>query len=61
LQVKLARHTVERYRGFDQPEFRFDEVENPGNTEFGSKLLGPHRSFLPFAEIVIADCRPTGP
>ena len=46
LQVKLARHTVERYRGLDQPVFRFDEIENAGNTEFGSKLLGPHRSFL---------------
>ena len=35
LQVKLARHTIERDRGLDQPVFRFDEIENAGNAEFG--------------------------
>src|SRR3984893_15870902 len=47
LQVKLARHTEERNRGLDQPVFRFDEIENAGNAEFGGKLLGLH-SQLPF-------------
>src|SRR4029077_10910071 len=46
LQVKLARNSVERNRGLDQPVFRFDEIENAGNAEFGSKLLGLHRRFL---------------
>src|SRR5467141_3588795 len=60
LQVKLARHTVERNRGLDQPVFRFDEIENAGNAEFGSKLLGLHRSFLS-REIIIADCGAPAP
>src|SRR6202047_34522 len=60
LQVKLARHTVERNRGLDQPVFRFDEIENAGNAEFGSKLLGLHRSFLS-REIIIADCGAAAP
>jgi hypothetical protein len=46
LQVKFARHTIERDRGLDQPVFRFDEIENAGNAEFGSELSGLHRSFL---------------
>jgi hypothetical protein len=60
LQVKLARHTVERYRGLDQPVFRFDEIENAGNAKFGSELLGLHRSFLS-REIIIADSRAAAP
>src|ERR1700732_2124803 len=60
LQVKLACHTVERNRGLDQPVFRFDEIENAGNAEFGSKLLGLHRSFLS-REIIIADCGAAAP
>ena len=46
LQVKLARHTIERDLGLDQPVFRFNEIENAGNAEFGSQLRGLHRSFL---------------
>src|ERR1700732_5267616 len=60
LQVKLARHTVERNRGLDQPVFRLDEIENAGNAEFGSKLLGLHRSFLS-RELIIADCGAAAP
>jgi hypothetical protein len=54
LQVKLASHTVERDRSLDQPVFRFDEIENAGNAEFGGELRGPHRSFLS-PKIIIAD------
>jgi hypothetical protein len=39
---------------------RFDEIENAGNAEFGSKLLGLHRSFLS-REIIIADCGAAAP
>src|SRR6202047_1883531 len=60
LQVKLARHTVERNRGLDQPVFRFDEIENAGNAEFVGKPLGLHRSFLS-REIIIADCGAAAP
>jgi hypothetical protein len=60
LQVKLARHTVERNRGFYQPVFCINEIKNTGNAEFGSKLLSMHRSFL-FAEIIIADCGVASP
>ena len=60
LQEKLARDAVERNRGLDQPVFRFDEIENAGNAEFGSKLLGLHRSFLS-REIIIADCGAAAP
>ena len=42
LQVKLARDAFERNRGLNQPVFRFDEIENAGNAEFGGKLLGLH-------------------
>ena len=45
LQVKLARHTVERDRSPYQPVFRFDEIENAGNAEFGGELRGLYRSF----------------
>ena len=27
--------------------YDLDEIENAGNTEFGSKLLGPHRTSFP--------------
>jgi hypothetical protein len=60
LQVKLARDAVERDRGLDQPVFRFDEIENAGNAEFGTELLGLHRSFL-FPKIIIADCGASAP
>src|ERR1700724_1673247 len=60
LQVKLARNTVERNRGLDQPVFRFDEIENAGNAEFGGKLLGMHRRFL-FPEMIIAEGGPSAP
>src|ERR1700732_3684810 len=60
LQENRPRHTVERNRGLDQPVFRFDEIENAGNAEFGSKLLGLHRSFLS-REIIIADCGAAAP
>jgi hypothetical protein len=60
LQVKLARHAVERDRGLDQPVFRFDEIENAGNAEFGGKLRGLHRSFLS-PKIIIADCGAAAP
>jgi hypothetical protein len=60
LQVKLARDAVERDRGLDQPVFRFDEIENAGNAEFGGELLGLHRSFLS-PKIIIADCGPAAP
>jgi hypothetical protein len=60
LQVKLARDAVERDRGLDQPVFRFAEIENAGNAEFGGKLLGLHRSFLS-PEVIIADCGAAAP
>jgi hypothetical protein len=44
----------------DQPVFRFDEIENAGNAEFGSKLLRLHRSSLS-REIIIADCGAAAP
>jgi hypothetical protein len=46
LQVKLARHTVERNHGLNQPVLRLDKIENAGNAKFGSKRLSLHRSFL---------------
>jgi len=49
-----------RNRGLDQPVFRFDEIENAGNAEFGSNLLDLHRSFLS-PEIIIADCGAAAP
>jgi hypothetical protein len=39
---------------------RFDEIENAGNAEFGSKPLGLHRSFLS-REIISADCGAAAP
>src|SRR5580704_4176236 len=53
LQVNLTRHAVERDRCLDQSVLGFNEIENPGNAEFASKLLRPHHSLLPL-EIMIA-------
>ena len=60
LQVKLARHTIERDRGLDEPVFGFGEIENAGNAEFGNELRGLHRSLL-FPEINIAGCGAAAP
>src|SRR6202047_4039127 len=60
LQVKLARDAVERDRGLDQPVFRFDEIENASNAEFGGELLALHRSFFSPA-IIFADCGAAAP